>query len=172
MVLACAGLRDAFAVLVERHAERVVNACARFVNDGPVGRELAQDTWVLVWQARETYRGSGGFVPWLVTIARNRCRNELRRRKIASDHQREPVVLEPGSSPEQLDRMLIEERQRRVRNALADLSEPHREAVLLRYGEGLRYDEMTNVLGVGEGTLRSRVHYGLKALKLKLEADS
>jgi RNA polymerase sigma-70 factor (ECF subfamily) len=172
MVLACAGLRDAFAVLVQRHAERVVNACARFLKDAHVGREIAQDTWILVWQARATYRGGGGFVPWLITIARNRCRNELRRRKLASEHQREPQSIAPGSSPEQLDSMLTEERRRRVRSALANLSEPHREAVLLRYAEGLRYDEMTGMLGVGEGTLRSRVHYGLKALKLKLEADS
>lgn len=172
MVLACAGLRDAFAVLVGRHAERVVKACARFLNDAHVGREIAQDTWIAVWQARASYRGGGGFVPWLITIARNRCRNELRRRTLSKDHQREAVLLPLGSSPEQLDSMLSEERQRRVRRALANLSEPHREAVLLRYAEGLRYDEMTTVLGVGEGTLRSRVHYGLRALKRKLEADS
>lgn len=172
MVLACAGMREAFAVLVARHAERLVKACSRFLNDAHVGRELAQDTWIAVWRARASYRGEGGFIPWLITIARNRCRNELRRRKLSSDQKRETVLLAPDSSPEQLDSVLSEERRRRVRAALAGLSEPHRDAVLLRYAEGLRYDEMTTMLGVGEGTLRSRVHYGLRALKQKLEADS
>lgn len=172
MALACAGLRSAFALLVERHAERVVATCSRFVNDAQLGRELAQDTWLLIWQAREKYRGDGGFVPWLITILRNHCRNELRRRKTVSAHVREPLPAELGSSPGQLDQLLTDERRRRVRRAVAGLSAPLREALLLRFAEGLRYDEMTGVLGAGESTLRSRVHHGLKALKLKLETDS
>jgi RNA polymerase sigma-70 factor, ECF subfamily len=171
MGLARAGLRPAFAVLIERHAERVVGLCARFVNDAQVGRELAQDTWVLVWQGRDKYREGGGFVPWLVTVARNRCRNHVRR---ASRAETEPDVLlaELGESPSQLDGLLVEERRRRVRNALSELSEPLREALLLRYAEGLRYDQMTEILGAGESTLRSRVHHGLKALHQKLEKKS
>lgn len=170
MVLASAGLRPAFAVLVERHAERVVGACSRFVNDRQRGEELAQDTWVLAWQAREKYRGDGSFVPWLITIARNHCRNELRRRKAASAHERAPVP--EGLAPGQLDHVLVEERRHRVRGALAGLPALLREALLLRFGEGLRYDEMAGVLGAGEATLRSRVHHGLKALKSKLKEES
>lgn len=171
MQLACAGLRSAFATLVERHAMRVVSLCARFVNDGQLGRELAQDTWVLVWHGREKYRGDGGFVAWLVTLARNHCRNELRRRKLVAAHARAPVTDDVASSPGQLDGLLVEERRRRVRAALAELSLPLREALLLRYGEDLRYDEIASVVGTGESTLRSRVHHGLKALKEKLEDD-
>src|ERR1019366_1054185 len=52
MTLAQAGLREAFAVLVERHAERLVQVCARFVNDGELGAELAQETWVALWTER------------------------------------------------------------------------------------------------------------------------
>ena len=63
MALARGGMRSAFAVLVERHAERVARLCVRFVNDTQLGRELAQDSWVLVWQARDKYRAEGGFVP-------------------------------------------------------------------------------------------------------------
>ncbi len=171
MALATAGLRSAFAVLVERHAERVVGLCSRFVNDVQRGRELAQDTWVLVWQGRDRYRSEGGFVSWLVTIARNHCRNELRRRKVVAAHERQPLGDE-ASSTGQLDSLLLEERRRRVRAALAELSLPLREALLLRYAEELRYDEMTGVVGTGESTLRSRVHHGLKALKHKLEQDT
>jgi RNA polymerase sigma-70 factor, ECF subfamily len=172
MLCACAGLRSAFAVLVERHAVRVVNLCARFVNDAQLGRELAQDTWVLVWQGREKYRGDGGFVAWLVTVARNHCRNELRRRKAVAAHARAPVVDDAAVSPGQLDSLLVEERRRRVRAALAELPLSLREALLLRYGEDLRYDEIASVVGTGESTLRSRVHHGLKALKEKLEKDA
>lgn len=172
MTLAAAGLRSAFAALVERHAVRVIGLCSRFVNDAHRGRELAQDTWVLVWQGRDRYRAEGGFVAWLVTIARNHCRNELRRRKLAAAQEREPVSEESLPSTGQLDDLLLAERRRRVRSALAELSLPLREALLLRYAEDLRYDEMSGVVGTGESTLRSRVHHGLKALKQKLEPDT
>jgi RNA polymerase sigma-70 factor (ECF subfamily) len=171
MRLAQAGLRSAFAVLVERHARRVVHACSRFVNDAHLGGELAQDTWVLVWQGREKYRADGGFVPWLIAIARNHCRNHLRRRPgVGSAAETLPEEGERRSAG-QLDELLAEERRRRVRQALAELPVPMREALLLRFAEELRYDEMTDVLGTSETTLRSRVHHGLKMLKRKLKED-
>jgi RNA polymerase sigma-70 factor, ECF subfamily len=171
MQLARAGLRSAFAVLVERYAVRVAQLCSRFVNDVQLGRELAQDTWVLVWQGRDKYHGDGGFVSWLVTVARNHCRNELRRRKSATQ-AREALSDESAQSAGQLDGLLVQERRTRVREALSHLSLPMREALLLRYAEDLRYDEIASVVGASESTLRSRVHHGLKALKERLENES
>ena len=88
MRLAQAGLREAFAVLVERHAKRVVGLCSRFANDAQLGRELAQDTWVLVWRGRDKYRPEGSFASWLITIARNHCRNRARRRELTASSRR------------------------------------------------------------------------------------
>lgn len=172
MTLAQAASRGAFAVLVERHAARLIALCSRFANDAHAGQELAQDTWVLVWQRRDKYRGEGAFVAWLVTVARNHCRNQLRRLKSASARDAEAPPPESASTPGQIDALLLEERRRRVRCALAELSPPMREALLLRYAEELRYDEMVSVVDAGESTLRSRVHHGLKLLKQKLERDS
>src|SRR6187402_2540596 len=105
MELARAGLRSAFAVLVERYAERVVGLCSRFVNDAQLGQELAQDTWVLVWQGRGKYRkdSGGGFVSWLITVARNHCRNDLRRRKVASAYAHELRLDDAAQSAGQLE---------------------------------------------------------------------
>jgi RNA polymerase sigma-70 factor (ECF subfamily) len=173
MQLAQAGLREAFAVLVERHAARVLALCSRFAGDAQAGRELAQDAWVLVWQGREKYRAEGTFVSWLITVARNHCRNHGRRgSKGRETSELEALPADITSSSEQLDRLLVEERRRRVRSALQDLPVAMREALLLRYGEGLRYDQMTTIVGAGESTLRSRVHHGLRILKQKLEKGS
>jgi RNA polymerase sigma-70 factor (ECF subfamily) len=172
MRLARAGLKSAFAVLVERHALRVVACCSRLVNDAELGRELAQDAWVLVWQSRDKYRAEGGFVPWLVTVARNHCRNELRRRARAVPEDRSAAPAEPSPGTGPLDLLLVEEQRKEVRSALFELAVPLREALLLRFGEELRYDEMSSVAGTGESTLRSRVHHGLKALRQKLLEDS
>ena len=169
MTLAQAGLREAFAVLVARHAERVLRLCARFVNDAQQGNDLAQDVWVQAYQRRASYRPEGRFVGWLVTLACNHCRNHLRRRRPAPAA---PARSEPADpSAPQIERILGEERQRRVRAALSELTPAMREALLLRYAEELRYDEMSSVLGAGETTLRSRVHHGLRLLKQKLEGD-
>jgi len=171
MTLAQAGLRDAFAVLVERHAERLVQVCARFVNDGELGAELAQDTWVSLWSERAKYRADGRFVVWLITAARNRCRNHARQRGVVRRHAETATHAEAPPSAEQIDRLLLEERRRRVREALGRLPERMREAVLLRYAEELGYDEMATVLSVGESTLRSRVHHGLRLLRGLLEKN-
>jgi RNA polymerase sigma-70 factor (ECF subfamily) len=127
MMLARAGTRDAFEVLVERHAQRLVNLCARFLNDAQLGRDAAQDTWVLVWQRRASYRAEGRFLQWLITVARNHCRNEKRRDK--AQPRAELVDRETPDSQVQIDRLLVEERRRRVQNALSELSPAMREAL-------------------------------------------
>jgi RNA polymerase sigma factor (sigma-70 family) len=172
MTLAQAGVRDAFAVLVERHAERLAQACSRFVNDPDAGAELAQETWVAVWAARSQYRADGKFIVWLLTSARNRCRNHLRHQGVGRNHALRVAArgTEPPS-PNQIDRLLVEERRRRVRDALSQLPGRMREALLLRYSEDLRYDEMAAVLRVSESTLRSRVHHGLRQLRNLLEKN-
>jgi RNA polymerase sigma-70 factor (ECF subfamily) len=168
MILAQGGAREAFAVLVERHALRLVQICARFVNDAELGVELAQETWVGIWAQRAQYRAEGRFVVWLISAARNRCRNRLRQHGVAHRHVQSVLALQPDAV-DAIDRLLVEERRRQVREALARVPERMREALLLRYAEELRYDEMAEVLRASESTLRSRVHHGLKLLRELLE---
>ena len=172
MTLAQAGVRDAFAVLVERHAERLAQTCSRFVNDPHAGAELAQETWVALWAARSQYRADGKFVVWLLTSARNRCRNHLRHQGVGRNHSLRAAAqgIEPPSA-NQIDSLLVEERRRRVRAAVSQLPGRMREALLLRYAEDLHYDQMAEVLRVGESTLRSRVHHGLRLLRHLLEKN-
>jgi RNA polymerase sigma-70 factor (ECF subfamily) len=108
---------------------------------------------------------------WLITIARNRCRNEKRRQRIVDRHVQTVLPIGSDQSAEQIDSLLMRERQHRVHQALSRLPEAMREALLMRYGEDLRYDEMSEVLGAQESTLRSRVHHGLKLLKRQLEKN-
>lgn len=171
MALAQADIREAFAVLVERHARRIVRLCARYSGNAELGAELAQATWVEVWFRRAQYRGDGRFLVWLITVARNRCMNHVRRNGVARRHANAMAVLGEMASPDRIDELLAAERKRRVRDALARLPEPMREALMLRFGEDLRYDEMAKVTRVGESTLRSRVRNGLRLLRKSLERN-
>ncbi|MDD9941202.1 MAG: RNA polymerase sigma factor [Myxococcales bacterium] len=171
MRLSVTGSREAFAALVERHAVRVHGLCAQFVRDAHLGQELAQDTWAQVWQQRKHYRG-GAFKAWLITVARNRCRNHVRHRKVVERHQRIPDAKEQSLQPEQIDRLLREERQGRVQAAVQELPVKLREALLLRYAQELPYEEMAKVLDASPGTLRSRVHHALAALRKQLGRET
>lgn len=174
MTLAQAGSRDAFGVLVERYGRSVAQTCARMLNDSELGVELSQETWVAVWAQRAQYRVPGQLRPWLITVARNRCRSRLRKQGVARRYAEDAARAEALdlSSAEQIDRLLAQERQHKVRKGLAQLPELMREALLLRYSEELRYDEMAAVLSASESTLRSRVHHGLKLLRAWLEGES
>ncbi len=169
MVLAQTGSREAFAVLVERHALRIVRTCSRLVYNDEQANELAQEVWVTVWENRSRYRPESAFMIWLITIARNRCRNELRRYRVVHQHAQAASVAGTEPTAQQIDTILVEERRQRVHEALKQLPVAMQEALLMRYGEELRYDEMTSVLGAQGSTLRSRVHHGLKLLKRQLE---
>jgi RNA polymerase sigma-70 factor (ECF subfamily) len=171
MTLAQAGLRDAYAVLVERHAARVIALCTRFVGERPLALELAQETWVGLWEQRARYEAQGQFIAWLLSAARNRCRNHVRHHAIARRHQQQAseTVSEPDAP---IERLLAAERQRQVERAVARLPAALREAVWLRFEQELRYEQMSQILRVGEGTLRSRVHHALRLLRRWLETSS
>lgn len=172
MLLSAAGQRDAFRVLVERHAQGVFRFCVRLTNDRRIAEELAQETWCSVWNSRNAYVPGGQFTIWLLVAARNRCLNSKR-----GDKRRERVLTtdndaDAAESAKQLDRLIKEEERRRVNEALAELPAPMREAVTLRYAESLAYEQIAEVVGANESTVRSRVFHGVKKLHQRLVGDA
>jgi RNA polymerase sigma-70 factor (ECF subfamily) len=172
MLLAAAGRRDAFAALARRHLPALARFCAKLVADGPLGEEVAQDALLDVWAGRQRYR-RGNVRVHLLTVARHRCLNQLR------DARRHARWVEPAADPEPaggasaarpdpLEELLEAERTRGVLRALAVLPPKLREAVLLRYDQGLEYPEIARVVGRGESTVRSRVMLGLRRLRAAL----
>ncbi|MCC6747904.1 MAG: RNA polymerase sigma factor [Deltaproteobacteria bacterium] len=171
MELAAAGLREAFAALVARHERRVRSFCAKW--DGARSEDLAQEAFLRLWQARARYRPDGQFAVYLFTIVRNVCRNArrgfFRRERVLQDA---PAANEPSHRAEQLDALLRRERTERVHRELRGLSPKLREAVLLRFGEGLSYAEVGAIVDAPEATVRSRVFLGLRALRARLEVSA
>ncbi|HVH46065.1 MAG TPA: RNA polymerase sigma factor [Labilithrix sp.] len=168
MLLASGGQRDAFRVLVERHGSRVVRFCTRMTSDRRIAEELAQETWLSVWGARDTYKPNGQFVVWLLVAARNRClnarRGDARRSRVFVAEPEGGFDDAPADDPAQLDRLIAAEERRRVARALAELPAPMREAVTLRYADALAYEQIAEVTGANASTVRSRVFHGVKKL--------
>lgn len=161
MLLATRGLREAFAALVGRYQTRVRTHCTRWTGDRALGDDLAQDIFGELWRTRERYQPNGRFAVYLFTIAKNRCRNARRDRRPVA-----PLDGEiPGGHPDQLQALLAAERQRRLDHAVHALPEKLREAVLLRFGQGLDYAQIAEILKCPQVTARSRVFLGIGKLR-------
>jgi RNA polymerase sigma-70 factor, ECF subfamily len=179
MSLAAGDHRPAFEVLASRYLGRLASYGAKFLGDPRAGEEVAQEVLLEVWVGRRRYRPQGRFAVFLFRLARSRCLNRMRddgRRPLlhaapAGDRPGGEREGEGDERPGQLDVLLEQERARRVREALVHLTPKLREAVLLRFDQGLDYAEIAKVVRRSEVTTRSRVFHGLKKLRALLAEE-
>ncbi|HEY0705457.1 MAG TPA: RNA polymerase sigma factor [Polyangia bacterium] len=165
MQLAAADVMSAFTALVRRHEAAVRRYASKFCGSPATGDDVAQETFVELWGTRRRYRPVGKFRVFLFTIVRNRCRNQYRGRQQQTELQTDLIEGLPAPTPNQLDEVLTAERQRQVDQEIAALSPKLREAVLLRFAEGLEYGEIASIVGCSEVTLRSRVFLGVSQIR-------
>lgn len=156
------GERAAIGRLVSDHYDRVARFCVRRL--GPeLGKDAAQETFIAMQKSLKAYRGDSAFSVWLLGVAHRVCLVARRRNK---EFSRLPDWMEAGPVPEKeiLDREVL-------RAAMLALSEEHREVVLMHEVEGLSYAEIAEILGVPEGTVKSRLHHAFSRLREKLGGD-
>ncbi|HSK89776.1 MAG TPA: sigma-70 family RNA polymerase sigma factor [Euzebyales bacterium] len=137
----------------------------RRLGDKQAAEEVVQDTLVRAWRSADSYDADRGPVAaWLFTIARNLIVDHTRRRAARPTTVGLPAVVPEPSG--EIDRML---ETWQVADALSGLSTQHREAILMCHYRGHTIAEAAALLGVPDGTVKSRLHYALRALRLRLE---
>ena len=168
----------AFTELVRRYQTRVIHLVSRLLNDRVVSEDLAQEVFVRVHLHRRNYRTGSKFSTWLFTIAANLAKNEIRRRKrrknwTSLDELQEQLqdasmqFADPKANKEvDLER---EQLSGVVGAAIATLPERYRVALVLRDIDGLAYEEISQILKIPGGTVRSRINRARLMLKRKLE---
>ncbi len=168
----------AFTELVRRYQSRVMRLVSRLLNDRIVSEDLAQEVFVRVHLHRRNYRTGSKFSTWLFTIAANLAKNEIRRRKrrknwTSLDEMQENLqdasmqFADPKANKEiDLER---EQLSGVVGAAIATLPERYRVALVLRDIDGLAYEEISQILKIPGGTVRSRINRARLMLKRKLE---
>jgi RNA polymerase sigma-70 factor (ECF subfamily) len=169
----------AFAQLVDKYKQPVINLAFRTVRDLTEAEDLAQNVFVQVYKSARRYEASAKFSTWLFTITRNLCLNEIRRRSrhpaesldqthAESDAQPVHQVEDKGvaSPPQQL---LHGELEEKILEVLAELPENQRTALLLCRQEELSYEEIAEVLGCSLSATKSLIHRGRETLKLRLK---
>jgi len=174
-----AGSEEAFAYLLAVYQNQVFNLVAHMVESGTDAADVLQDVFVKVFKGIKHFHGESSLKTWIYRIAiheaSNHRRSRLRRRlrevfSLDEDGAvREMVLVKSAAQPETPYQALAQaERQRLVRRALDSLAQPYRTVVVLREIEGLAYEEIAQVVGVSEGTVKSRLVRGRELLKRKL----
>jgi RNA polymerase sigma-70 factor (ECF subfamily) len=173
------GDRAAFEMLVEKYKQPVINLVARTINDLTEAEDVAQHVFVQVFKSAHRYEVTAKFSTWLFTIARNLSLNEIRRRsrhpassldETYADDDDHPIRQAPDTrTVGPTERMLQGELEAKVEEAIADLPEKQRTALLMCRHEEFSYEEIARVVDCSLSATKSLIHRARETLKERLK---
>ena len=165
------GDQDAFAELVRLYEKQVFALTTRMCRNPEDAAEAAQEAFLSAWQGLRFFRGEASFSTWLYRLASNACvdllRREGRHRAAAGasldDEEIKIDAVDPAPSPQDVAER--RELREQVEAGLAALSAEHRQVLVLREMHQLSYDEISQVLSLDVGTVKSRISRGRRQLR-------
>ena len=166
----------AFEEIIHRYKDRLVNFVFRFLGQMDEAEDIVQDTFLKVYKNKHAYENIARFSTWIYTIAGNLAKTELRKRKrrrifsiskIGPD-EKEFELPSNDKTPEENAETLFTEKA--VQAAIQELPEKFRTVIILRDIQELSYDEISMIIGVPLGTVKSRVNRGRFKLRDLLKA--
>lgn len=171
-----AGETRAFDLLIRRHSRKLHAMLLQMLDSEADAYDVAQEAFLRAFRSLRYFNGQSAFYTWLYTIAANQARNFIRKRKrersfsIDNDENGDPLEKDADLADQAVDAdpvrgAHITDIKARLKTALAQLSPAHREVVTLCDIMGLSYQEISQMLHVSEGTLRSRIFYAHKQLQ-------
>lgn len=162
------GDQSAYAEIVRRYQDRVYSMCIRWMGDRHIAEEVAQDVFLALFRALDRFRGDAQLSTWIYRVVVNHCKNRRLYRQRRHTHRHEP--LEGDRDDDQPDRQIPAEgpgtdaythqteAEKLVREGLARLDEEPRQIIVLRDVEDLSYEEISEILDLPRGTVKSRLH--------------
>ena len=167
------GCIDAFAILVERYEKQIFALAYRLGGDYDEARDMAQESFLRVYQELSRYDANRRFFPWLYRVAHNTCINLMHRRPKETTPLDNIIDLRidemdreanPGVSYEQ------QELGHAINQALQALPENYRLPLVMKYLEGMSYQQISDQLDLPVSTIETRLFRGRKMLKQALSA--
>jgi len=164
---------QAFDILVRRYKDQLLNYVYRFVGNRSDAEDIVQETFLRVYKNKHYYKEIAKFSTWVYTIAGNLAKTELRRRKRRKvfsvsnfvDEERDYDIPDLERNPEQEVEGSIKDDI--IQKAIEKLPPKFKEVILLRDVQGFSYEEISQILNIPLGTVKSRVNRG----RLKLQED-
>jgi RNA polymerase sigma-70 factor, ECF subfamily len=170
------GDKAAFDLLVRKYQHKIIKLVSRYVHDSSEALDVAQEAFIKAYRAIPGFRGESAFYTWLYRIAINTAKNFLvaegRRPMDHSVNLQDPEQYELQAhikdmdTPERL--LLTQEIQNTVENAIRELPEDLRTAIVLREIEGLSYEDIAQAMSCPVGTVRSRIFRAREAIDGRL----
>ena len=167
-----AGDVEAYAILVKRYQKPIFNLMMRTTSCEEDAFDLTQEAFLRAYEKLERFKPSGRFFPWLFTIGMNLARDFSRKRKA-----REIKAVELNEIQKQLmvesdrSKSIVESIDaKRVKDTLQMLPLEYREAVILRFHEGMSIREVALAIGISVSAAKMRIHRGLLKLRRLLDA--
>lgn len=161
MMRVCEGDEEAFKQLVQRQYKNVLNWVYRYLGDRSRAEDLAQEVFLKVYRARKSYVPTAKFSTWLYHMVINLCRNDLRARKARSWGALPKIEGEPDSPSR-------EDLGHTVRQAVDELPENQRMAVLLARFEEMSYEEIAETMGLSVEAVKSLLFRARRSLRDRL----
>ena len=174
MQLVAAGDTSAFEQLIERHQALVAGTVARMLGSNSDVEDIAQQVFIRVWKSARRYVPRAKFTTWLLKITRNLVFNELRRSKrhahipLQSEPGAEEVLLKDEKNPAPDASLLETELQRAIEEAIIQLPESQRMALVLRRYEQLSYEQIAEVLDLSVPAVKSVLFRARTELRTQL----
>ena len=165
------GNERAFEILVQRYKNPLTNYVFRFLGDFDAFMDVVQETMIKFYRYKDNYSSVAKFSTWIYTIAGNLARTEYRRRRRRSflsinDYGEDHKVFDiPDESyrPDVMTDSGIKDEL--IQKALLKVKEDFREVVILRDIDGMSYEEIAEITGLNEGTVKSRINRGRAKLQ-------
>lgn len=167
---------EAFELLVRRYESKVYTVAYRFLGNHADASDLAQETFLRLYQALPRFRGESSFMTWLYHITANACRDEIRRQQryhvVSLDAETgnngtQAISQVPSRAPSPEEAVEQKEFNEVVQHCLSNLSEEHRLVLVMREIQDMSYEEIADVLKCSLGTVKSRLSRARQAFKTK-----
>lgn len=172
---------NAFEELVKRHQKRIFSVTFRMIGDYDEACEVTQDAFISAYRNIGDFKGKSKFSTWITAITINLTRNRLK--AMRSRKQREafsmddPARVENGElsaepramTPSVLELLEKGDEKKRIQQCIDSLDSDQREVLILRDVEGYTYEEIKNLLGISEGTVKSRLFRARQTMRVLLK---
>jgi RNA polymerase sigma-70 factor (ECF subfamily) len=163
------GDKHAMRVLFQRHQVRIYRFVLRIVGNASLAEDIVNEVFLVVWRSAGRFKAESQVTTWLLAIARHKAISALRRRAEAQlDDHTAASIADPQDDPE--TRMDKEDRSEIIQKCLTRLSPSHREIIDLVYYHGKLIREVAQIVGVPEGTVKTRMFHARKHLSKMLTA--